>query len=177
MHTLERGTCQIETYASGLLGRWGHDLQLSLDDFEVRLEPDGNVEATFWPASIRVDGALVDGEIDPSELSDSNRDEIRGNIRQDVLETDQHETIEFQGAWEPVPGGDAFDVQGELELVGTVEPLTTRVVREDGQCRADIGLTQSKWGIEPYSAMMGALKVEDRVQIHFEIPDISEDLG
>jgi polyisoprenoid-binding protein YceI len=168
---------EIDIQATGMLSRWGHDLRLSLDDFEIRVDAEGRVEATFDPESIRVEGALVEGEIDPSELSDSDHEEIRGNIQRDVLETDDYEKARFEGTWEGVEGGDAFEVEGELELVGRREPLATRVSREEGRCRAEIGLTQSKWGIEPYSAMMGALKVEDRILVRFDLPDVSDTLA
>lgn len=174
MKTIESGTCEIEIYSTGLLGSFGHDLRFQLEQFEIRVDAHGHVEGTFWPESLRVEGAIVDGEVDHSELSESNCEEIRANLRRDVLDLDRHETVDFEGAYELIEGGRAFEVSGELTLVGRSEPLTTRVERRDGRCRTDIGLLQSKWGIEPYSAMMGALKVEDRLQIRLDVPDISE---
>ncbi len=39
---------------------------------------------------------------------------------------------------------------------------------DDGQLSATATVTQSKWGIKPYSALFGALKVADDLQVQLD---------
>ena len=56
--------------------------------------------------------------------------------------------------------------QGDLTLVGNVRPLELDLEVDDyGKLNGSVVVTQSDWGIEPYSALFGALKVADEVEI------------
>ena len=62
-----------------------------------------------------------------------------------------------------------MSVQGDLTLAGTTQPLTFDLaVGDDGTLKATALVTQSRWGMKPYSAMWGALKVLDDVEVVFE---------
>jgi polyisoprenoid-binding protein YceI len=60
-----------------------------------------------------------------------------------------------------------------LTLVGTTRPLAFDViVAEGGGLTAVAVVKQSEWGMKPYSALFGALKVGDDVEaeIHAQLP-------
>jgi polyisoprenoid-binding protein YceI len=62
--------------------------------------------------------------------------------------------------------GGRIHAEGELTLSGTTQPIAfDLVVGDDGKLRASVVVTQSAWGIKPYSALFGALKVKDEVQV------------
>jgi polyisoprenoid-binding protein YceI len=98
-------------------------------------------------------------------LTDSDRAEIKRNIREKILHTTQHPTIAFRSA---SVGGtqEALTVDGELTIMGATHPVTVYgTVGDDGWLRANATVLQSHWGIKPYSAFFGALKLADDVAI------------
>ncbi len=62
--------------------------------------------------------------------------------------------------------GDRWTVKGDLTLVGKTAPLSFDLrLAEDGQVTGSAVVKQSDWGIKPYSALFGALKVADEVVV------------
>jgi polyisoprenoid-binding protein YceI len=59
-------------------------------------------------------------------------------------------------------------VQGELTLAGQAAPLTFELTAADGSLGGSAVIKQSDWGIKPYSALFGALKVADEVTVVVE---------
>ena len=58
---------------------------------------------------------------------------------------------------------------GELTLAGETNPIAFDLdVAGDGTLAATAVITQSKWGMKPYSALFGALKVADEVEVMVE---------
>jgi len=162
------GNIQVYVYRTGLLSALGHDLRLSMHRFRVEYG-EGRVSGRFWPESFRVDGAVEDGELQPDALSESDRSDIHGNITTDVLETDRYPEIRFRGEYERRDGG-TWRVAGDLEMVGARVPVEMEVRRRDGRFQAGVELSPSRWGIEPYRALMGALKLKDDIRIEFDLP-------
>ncbi len=174
MTRIEQGDVWLYVYRTGLLSAVGHDLRLSVRRFRLEYG-DGEIEARFWPAFSRVDVAVdEDGELDEGALSASDRRKIRGNIETEILETKAHPEVRFEGGYER-RDGEAFDVAGELEMVGVKESIRTRVHRESSEYRTELELTPSDWGIEPYTAMLGSLQVEDRVRIVLQVEEASQE--
>jgi polyisoprenoid-binding protein YceI len=65
-----------------------------------------------------------------------------------------------------VAGGSRLDVRGELELLGTTRPVAIDLaVAGDGTLSAVAIVRQTDWGMKPYSALFGALKVADEVVV------------
>ena len=57
-------------------------------------------------------------------------------------------------------------MEGELTLVGTTRPIAFDLaVGDDGALSATAIVTQTRWGMKPYSALFGALKVLDDVEV------------
>jgi polyisoprenoid-binding protein YceI len=65
-------------------------------------------------------------------------------------------------------GGDALAVAGELTLAGTKRPLAFDVDLGGGRVRATVVVTQSEFGMKPYSTLFGALKVADEVRVELD---------
>ena len=58
---------------------------------------------------------------------------------------------------------------GELTLGDRTRPLSVAVaVADDGTVSASATVKQSDWGMKPYSALFGTLKVLDEVEIALE---------
>lgn len=168
MTEITDGDIHVFVYRTGLLSAVGHDLRLSMQRFRIEYG-GGEVTGRFWPESFEVDGAVEDGELEPDALSESDRSDICSNISEDVLETDRYPEIRVQGEYEE--RGDAtWHVAGELEMVGVRERVATEVRRRDGRFQTAVELSPSRWGIEPYRALMGALKLKDHIRIEFDLP-------
>ncbi|HSJ16542.1 MAG TPA: YceI family protein, partial [Solirubrobacterales bacterium] len=60
-------------------------------------------------------------------------------------------------------------VEGELTVVGTTKPIAFELaIGDDGALTATATVTQTEWGMKPYSALFGALKVADEVEVTAE---------
>ena len=63
------------------------------------------------------------------------------------------------------PAGTRATVHGELELAGTRRPVSFELTSEDGRLTGRATVKQSDWGIKPYTALFGTLKVADEVEV------------
>ncbi len=65
--------------------------------------------------------------------------------------------------------GEAADGAEAVELAGRTAPAAFDVVvGDDGAVDAEVAIRQSRWGIKPYSGLLGALKVADDVRLVLE---------
>jgi hypothetical protein len=60
-------------------------------------------------------------------------------------------------------------VQGELELLGRWQPIEFPFSESSGKVTGEVELRPSRWGIEPYKALLGAIRLQDRVLVRFEL--------
>ena len=60
-------------------------------------------------------------------------------------------------------------MQGELTLHGQTHPIALKASGEPGHYRGSIVLKQRDFGMKPYSAAGGTIKVKNEVEIVFEI--------
>jgi hypothetical protein len=169
MKRITQGTFHVFTYKDGLLSSVAHDLRLSLERFEVEVDADaGTVSGRFWPASLRIDGSVKHGTLDPKGLSDRDRRDIHDNLTEKVLHTDRQPEVRFTGKLAvDAPLG---RVDGTLSLGGRDAPLNVTLRREGGRYQGEVELVPSKWGIAPFKALMGAIKLQDRVRVVFDLP-------
>ncbi|MBX3248052.1 MAG: YceI family protein [Myxococcales bacterium] len=162
-----RAECLVFTYKEGLLSKIAHDLEIRVERFEVKVEGT-TIEATFDPTSLRVVTARKDGQPNAGALSAGDRAKIEGNITGEVLETKRHPEVRFTGRAE-VSDQDAR-VHGELTLHGRTRPLDATVRREGARWVTRVRLHQPDFGIKPYSAMLGTLKIQPDVEIELRVP-------
>lgn len=152
------------TFKEGLLARAAHDLRLHVDRFTITREGD-EIIARFEPASIVVDGVMHGEQLDRGGLGSRDCDKITQTIRDDILRTRQHPSIEFHGRLE-LP---SLRVPGDLTLLGVRRPLTVLGTREHGRVRAKVLLRPSEFGIAPYKALAGAIRLQDRVRVELDL--------
>jgi polyisoprenoid-binding protein YceI len=92
---------------------------------------------------------------------------IHRTIDDEVL---KRQEIEFHSTRvKPRGDGGGLTVEGELTIGGQSNPISFDLeVAEDGAFSADAVVTQTAWGLKPYSALFGALKVHDDVEVALE---------
>ena len=65
--------------------------------------------------------------------------------------------------------GDRLVVDGQLTLAGRERPLHLAVTRVDGRWTCELELHQPDWGITPYRAALGTLRVKPRVRVRLSV--------
>ena len=61
--------------------------------------------------------------------------------------------------------GEHVEIAGELELAGQTRPLMFTLTDAGGHITGSAQVKQTDWGMKPYSALFGTLKVADAVEI------------
>ncbi len=145
-----------------LLSRLAHDVEFKLARFELS-EDSPSVEVSFDAASLEVQGAWVDGQLDPSVLDAQKRAEIERNVRRDVLKVSRYPRGIFSGRFHRE--AERVLVAGTLELLAKQHPVAFTLEPSSTGYTGTLSIQPSDWGIAPYRALMGALKLQDRVEI------------
>ena len=162
-----RGTLRVFTYRQGILARAGHDLALELGRFEVHLA-DMRVQVGCELTSLSVLGAVEGGRIAEGALSPDQKADIATNLRERVLSVQRFPSCRFEG--ELAVEGARYLASGELLLRGQRRPLGIEAKLEAGKLVGQVELTPSQWGIAPFKALLGAIRLQDRVLVRFELP-------
>lgn len=155
----------VFTFKEGLLSAVAHDLKLQLTRFTLDHEGEKYV-AEFEAGSIRVLTAMKDGRDDPGTLSASAKVDIEKNTLGDVLDVRKHPTARF----ESVRVTDS-SMEGRLTLHGVTKTLTGSLQKASGVTTAEFRLDQRDFGIKPFSAMLGTLKIKPEVLVRVSLRD------
>jgi hypothetical protein len=153
------------TQRTGAAAKAGHDLLIEVTSWSATLDLGADPALTLSadPRSLRV----LTGSGGMQALGDDDKASIAQTIDEDVLEG---RPIEFHSTRiEPGPDGAPERVEGELELAGERRPLAFELAAgADGALSGRVVITQSNWGMKPYSALFGTLKVVDDVEVVVE---------
>jgi polyisoprenoid-binding protein YceI len=160
---------------AGLLSAFAHDHEIGVKGFSGKVTiPAGGAGSGALQLDIETKSlAVLDKK--PSE---SDKKKILDAMHNDVLESAKYETIEFKSAAVSdlkQTGEDSYNLTlaGDLRLHGVTKRIavpvqltvTPQQLRATGQCT----LRQSDFGIKPYSAAGGTVKVKNEVVVHFDI--------
>ena len=157
----ENGTLTVHTGKAGAAAKAGHNLRMEVGSWSATLDLDArSLELSADSRSLRV----VDGSGGVMPLGDDEKAAIPQTIDEEVL---KGTPIEFRSTAMTVEGSHV-DVEGELELSGARRPVSFALELDDGRIRGAVRIKQSEWGMKPYSALFGTLKVADVVQIEVD---------
>jgi YceI-like domain len=172
MHRFDASSaeCLVFTFKEGLLSAVAHNLKIRVTKFVIEVaERTRAIEARFDAGSLRVVCAMEDGAEAPRTLTKDNKREIEGNIVRDVLHSATYPEIRFASSAVAGKRG-AYVVKGALFLHGRQRRITVAVREESGCYVAETKLHQPDFGIRPYSALLGTLKVKADVTVRVEVP-------
>lgn len=156
----DNATLRVKTGRSGAAAAAGHDLDIEVQSWEATLEVGAasSLQLTADATSLHV----IKGEGGMKALSEDDKGDIRKTIDKDVL---KKKAITFTSTSVEESGG-SLAVKGDLEVAGKTGPTEfTVTVGDDGAISASAKLSQKSFGIKPYSALFGALKVNDDVEV------------
>lgn len=171
---MDEGRITLRTFRDGLAAQAGHDLTIDA----VRWSAELVVTEDLAPASLTVTvdlNSLVvrDGTGGLKPLTDRDRREIAVTARK-LLRVDRFPAATFTATRFDGNGDGGGTIEGTLSLAGADRPLRLTVTKKagDGAYRATAALRQTDFGIKPYTAFLGALKVSDqvRMEIDLELP-------
>lgn len=177
----DRASCEVLVFREGVLSAVGHDLLLRATAFEIAVDLEApSASARIDARSLRVVSAFRDGRPLPGALSASDVQEIESTIAAKVLRAQRFPEIGFastevrdsaQGSAQP---GESRVVRGTLALCGVTREISF-VARGEGERRvAEVRIHQPAFGIQPYRAMLGALRVKPDVVVRVAVPaDVS----
>lgn len=162
------GSIKVYTKREGLASRVGHDLTLESSRWnaEVDLDPD---DITRSSVTANIDGQsleVLEGTGGAMPLSDKDRNDIRKNIAQKVLPSGD---ISFRSTSVTGGGNGGFTLAGDLTLAGATRPVSIDLTQNGDRVSGRLRLRQSDFGIKPFSAMLGALKVADDIEIALDV--------
>ena len=163
-------TLSVHTRRGGAAAKAGHDLDLLVTAWEATLQVGENatVELAADASSLRVQK----GTGGMQALGDEDKANIHQTIDDEVL---RRQDIVFRST-RTHADGDRLHVEGDLTLAGATQPIAfDLVIGDDGALAATAVVTQTRWGVKPYSALFGALKVLDDVEVALtgRLPDQS----
>jgi polyisoprenoid-binding protein YceI len=165
----EAGRLLVNTTRTGLGAKAGHDLTIEVTHWHGHATVDTAVPAnSSVTIQVDVDSLQVrqgTGGVKP--LTDADRAEISKTLKQ-VLHTAKHPTITFQSRRVDGSVG-SFTLDGELTIMGITRPVTVQGGVTDGRVVGGATVVQSRWGIRPYSAFLGALRLSDEVKVDFDV--------
>jgi polyisoprenoid-binding protein YceI len=160
------GRLLVKTSRTGLGRRAGHDLTIEVTEWAANAVVDPNGSSVT--VTVDVDSfAVREGAGGVKPLTDGDRGEIKETIQQQILETARFPKITFRST--QVAGGpESFTIEGDLTIRDVTRPVTVRGAADGDRVRGGATIVQSQFGIKPYSAFFGALKLADEVEIVFD---------
>jgi hypothetical protein len=154
-------TIYVYTYKEGLLSKLAHDLRFTLTRFSISARGT-EILARFEIGSLRVDGVMRGGKLERGELSQSDREKIQETLK-DVVSSREFGDARLTARL--VTKQPPFVLEGQLTLRAETRPITLQLDREEDRLLGETVIVPSQWGIRPYRALGGTLKLQDRVRI------------
>jgi hypothetical protein len=156
------GTLSVRTGRTGTVAKAGHDLLIHVTSWSAALElgdePSLALDADATSLRVR-EGTGGMKALDADDLAN-----IETTIDDEVL---LRRDIRFRSTRvERTDGG--LGVQGDLTLAGTTRPIAFDLAVDGERVTGAAVVKQTEWGLKPYSALFGALKVADEVRVEVD---------
>jgi polyisoprenoid-binding protein YceI len=159
----DNATLAVRTERAGAAAKAGHDLLIHVTAWEATLvvadDPGGtSMELTADATSLRV----IEGTGGMQALGDQDVASIHQTIDDEVL---RRQEISFRST-SVEADGDTLRAKGDLTIAGNTQPIEFELVSgAGGELSGSAVVTQTAFGMKPYSALFGALKVKDEVEV------------
>lgn len=164
----DSATLTVRTGKRGAAAKAGHNLQITVSSWTAALtlapEPtDSKLTLSADSRSLRV----IAGTGGVQELTDEDKSNIEQTIDDEVLKGG---AIAFESTHiHPAGESGELHVHGDLNLLGNTRPLEfTLNIAPDGHLTGHATVRQTDFGMKPYSALFGTLKVTDEVEVEVD---------
>ena len=157
----EDGILSVHTSRTGAVAKAGHDLVIHVTEWSATLDTDApSLTLDADSTSLRV----REGSGGMKPLDEDDLGNIEKTIDDEVL---LRRDIGFRSTSMTVDG-DALAVTGELTLAGATRPLSFDLALAGERVTGVAVVRQTDWGMKPYTALFGALKVADEVRVEID---------
>jgi polyisoprenoid-binding protein YceI len=159
----------VVTRKAGVLGGFGHDHRIRARSFSGTIVYDA-----AHVAASKVEITVQTRNLDVLPIGADRRDgpRVEKAMRDHVLHPDRFPTITFRSR-SVTPIEDRLRVTGDLTLAGQTHPVTVDMKVQAGErqliATGAFSIDQTDWGIEPYSAALGTIKVADEVTFELRV--------
>lgn len=163
------GQLLIRTGVAGPAAKTGHRLTIAMQTWQATVEWRGKEPASV-EMTVSVDSLeVLKGEGGVTPLLGPEKGVARSNALKS-LDAKKFPQIRFT-ANDVVKSAGGYRLTGTVEIHGTSRPQTVDLTVADRgdewAMSAQAAVTQSDFGVKPYSLLMGAVKVADEVVIEF----------
>jgi polyisoprenoid-binding protein YceI len=166
----DKGRITLRTHRDGLAAQAGHDLTIDAARWSGELEVAPDQAPAGLTARIDLTALIVkDGSGGIKPLTERDKREIAVTARK-LLTAERFPEATFTAtAFRPgADGGGTID--GTLALAGRSAAQRVQVRQSGpGHFLASATVRQTDYGIKPYSAFLGSLKVSDAVDVEIEL--------
>ena len=162
----------VQAFATGLLSSFGHNPTIGIRDFEgeIDFEPE-----TYEKAMVRVTVRTHSMEV-LDEMKRDDRQKLEKEMYDKILEVSRFPVAMFESKEITIQklGGDLLraQVKGDLSFHGATQAhsFDARVTSMGTILRisGEFPLSQSNYGIKPFSFAGGALRLKDELKFSFE---------
>lgn len=160
--------CELFTRREGALSAVGHDLRLVAPRAVWTFDMAAcTLDAVIDAASVAVACAREGDRDAPGALSESDRRKIDASLHDDVLRVKRHPEVRVRARWRRE--GDRATLEGDLTIAAVTKPFRAEARLDGGRWRAEHTLDQGDFGIKPFSALFGTLKVRRDVTVRVSI--------
>jgi hypothetical protein len=156
------GTLTVRTGRKGAASKAGHDLRIEVTSWQATLElgDDPSLTLSADPRSFKV----REGTGGVKSLDDGDKANIEQTIDDEVLKGG---SIEFRSTGVAVDG-ERVSVHGDLTIGSKTQAIAFDLLNSGGRLAGSAVVHQPTWGIKPYSALFGTLKVADDVTVSID---------
>lgn len=167
----ENGQLLLKTSRTGLGRKAGHDLTIEVTRWsgEVMVYITDTNQSSVRVSALVDSLEVVDGTGGVKPLTVADRAQIKKIMREEILRPSEHPAVTFTSR--QVTGTpQVFMVDGDLTIVGHTHPVAINVESDgNGRVWGSATVIQTRWGIKPHSAFLGALRLADEIQVNFDV--------
>ncbi|MDF1665085.1 MAG: YceI family protein [Planctomycetota bacterium] len=169
----DKSEFKIYVWKAGIASGFAHDHIMSVEDFKGQVvydEKDPSKSNVF----IRVEAKSLK-VLDPKVKAADKRKIKKSMDSDEVLNVKKYPKITFKSTKVEVKkaAGNVLKVTGKMSLCGQTKTISfpVKIERKGGKLVASgaFKLRQTEFGMKPYSALLGAIKVKDLVDVKFTI--------
>lgn len=179
---MERSLLQILVYRGGKLAALGHNHVVASHDLTGSLMRTDPLSGTRFDMRLPVASLTVDepelrrqaGEDFQAEVPQNARDGTRRNLLSDaVLDAEHFADIRLRAVDAEDLQNGRFDVGVDIEIKGRIRrlrvPVQLQVAANELSASGELTVLQSDLGLTPFTALLGALTVENQMRVRFRV--------
>lgn len=163
----DNATLTIHTDVGGRASRFGHRLTITLLDWSARVEFSDSAPSSVRASAKTAELEITEGTGGVTPITDIDRGVIKRTALKS-LDVDSHPTATFTST-DISKDSANYLLKGTLEIRGRQQEceIAVSVSESDStaQIEAELPVVQSDFGVKPYSAILGTLKVVDEVKV------------